>query len=222
MQATAPQNVVNGVDCDALNATIDAVKKDPGLAAFEFRIENEWVNGGLNRSTVSDFHGTRQELVHEKPFVLYNDEHPALLSGDEGPNPVENLLHALAGCMTTSLVYHAAHRGLKIDAVRSRFEGDLDLRGFLGLSKDVRNGYRAIRVIFDIEGDLTAEQKRQVLALAPTFSPVFDVVSNGTNVEWSLEGDAKVKAAEQGSVIPCALHHPLMVQPRQRDLYVRD
>lgn len=86
--STAPQKIVNGVDCDALNATIDAVKKDPGLAAFEFRIENEWVNGGLNRSTVSDFHGTRQELVHEKPFVLYNDEHPALLSADEGPNPV--------------------------------------------------------------------------------------------------------------------------------------
>lgn len=98
--------------------------------------------------------------------------------------------------MTTSIVYHAAHRGLKIDAVRSQFEGDLDLRGFLGLSKDVRKGYRAIRVIFDIEGNLTAEQKRQVLALAPTFSPVFDVVSNGTKVEWTLAGDAKNKAAE--------------------------
>lgn len=195
MQAT-PQNLVNGVDCNGLNATIEAVKADPGLAAFEFRLDNEWVNGGLNRSTVTDFSGARQELAHAKPFVLYNDEPPALLSGDEGPNPVENLLHALAGCMTTSMVYHAAQRGLKIDAVRSRFEGDLDLRGFLGLSKDVRKGYRAIRVVFEIEGDLTAEQKRQILALAPTFSPVFDVVSNGTNVEWMLEGDAKFKAAE--------------------------
>jgi uncharacterized OsmC-like protein len=185
------QNVINGVDADAFKATVTAVKADPGLAKFEFRLENEWVNGGLNRSTVTDFYGTRQEIVHAKPFVLYNDEPPVLLSGDEGPNPVENLLHALAGCMTTTIVYHAAAQGKKIDAIRTRFEGDLDLQGFLGLSKTVRKGYRNIRVIFEIEGDLSREEKHQLVALAPTFSPVFDVVSNGTNVEWSLEEDTK-------------------------------
>ncbi|GAB4522734.1 MAG: OsmC family protein [Amphiplicatus sp.] len=189
------EDIINGVDTRALRETIETVKADPGLAHFEFRIFNEWMGGGLNRTTIYDFYGTRQRIAHETAFVIYNDEPPALLSGDAGPNPVENLLHALAGCLTTSIVYHAAARGVKISAVRSRFEGDLDLRGFLGLSDEVRKGYRGIRVFFDIEGDMTLEQKREILAAGPTFSPVFDVVSNGTKVECVLEEDAKQNAA---------------------------
>ncbi|MFN3888820.1 MAG: OsmC family protein [Beijerinckiaceae bacterium] len=183
------QSNMNGVDTGALSTTLAAVKADPGLAKFEFRLRNEWVDGGLNRSTVAGFHGTRQELTHATPFVLLNDEPAVLLSGDKGPNPVENLLHALAGCLTTAIVYHAAAKGIPLKAVRTRFEGDLDLRGFLGLSKDVRNGYQAIRAFFDVEGDLTDEQKREIVAMGPKYSPVFDVVSRGTNVACMLEGD---------------------------------
>jgi uncharacterized OsmC-like protein len=189
-------DILNGVDRKALFDTIDAVKKDPAIAKFEFRLKNEWMRGGLNRSTVTDFYGTKEEITHDNPFVLYNDEHPVLLSGDEGPNPVENLLHALAGCMTTSIVYHAAAKGKKIDAIRTRFEGDLDLQGFLGLSKTVRKGYQNIRVIFEIDGDLTAEEKRELMNLAPTYSPVFDVVTNGTKVDCRLADDVKLQAAE--------------------------
>ncbi len=99
-----------------------------------------WVNGGLNRSTVKEFYGTGQDIDHAAPFTLYNDEPPVLLSGDKGPNPVENLLHALAGCLTTSIVYHAAARGMAVKAIRTRFEGDLDLRRLLGITKTRRNG----------------------------------------------------------------------------------
>ncbi len=189
-------DIMNGVDRKALFDTIEAVKKDPALAKFEFRLKNEWMRGGLNRSTVKDFYGTKTEIDRNNPFVLYNDEPPVLLSGDEGPNPVENLLHALAGCMTTSIAYHAAAKGKKIDAIRTRFEGDLDLQGFLGLSKTVRKGYRNIRVVFEIDGDLTTEEKRDLMALAPTYSPVFDVVTNGTNVALTLAEDRKLQAAE--------------------------
>jgi hypothetical protein len=98
------EDIINGVDTRALRETIEAVKADPGLAHFEFRIFNEWMGGGLNRTTIYDFYGTRQRIAHETAFVIYNDEPPALLSGDAGPNPVENLLHALAGCLTTSIV----------------------------------------------------------------------------------------------------------------------
>ncbi|MGF1626188.1 MAG: OsmC family protein [Alphaproteobacteria bacterium] len=190
------QDMINGVDRTALFATIDAVKADPQLARFEFRLQNEWMGGGLNRSTVTDFHGTRQEIAHETPFVLMNDEPPVLLSGDKGPNPVENLLHALAGCLTTSIVYHAAARGMKVAAVRTRFEGDLDLRGFLGLSPTVRKGYQGIRAVFDIEGDLTTEEKRALMAMGPAYSPVFDVVTNGTPVACTLAEDMVAVAAE--------------------------
>jgi hypothetical protein len=116
------QNIVNGVDRDAIFATIDAIKQDAGVAAFEFRVENEWVGGGYNRTTIRDFHGAHQDVAHDQVFEVYNDEPPVLLSGDKGPNPVENLLHALAGCLTTSIVYHAAAQGKKVDAVRQRLQ----------------------------------------------------------------------------------------------------
>lgn len=188
-------DVVNGVDRTGLFGAIEAMTNDPALAQFNFRIENDWIDGGLNRSTVADFRGVGQEFAHAAPFVIFNDEPPVLLSGDKGPNPVENLLHALAGCLVTTIVYHAAARGMKIDAVRTRFEGDLDLRGLLGITKECRNGYRAIRVTFDIDGDLTLAQKRALMAMGPEYSPVFDVVSNGTAVTCQLKEDAVAQAA---------------------------
>lgn len=188
-------DIVNGVDRDALFDTIDAVKEDGELAKFGFRIENEWIDGGYNVSTVNGFSGTKQEHARETPFEIYNDEPPVLLSGDKGPNPVENLLHALAGCMTTSMVYHAAAKNIPVKGVRTRFEGDLDLKGFLGLDPKVRKGYQAIRVVFDIEGDLTTDEKRELMALAPQFSPVFDVVRNGTAIDCVLAEDRAGRAA---------------------------
>lgn len=180
--------MINGVDRDALQATVAAVQDDPTLAAFEFRLANRWVDGGLNRSTVDAFYGTNMEHRRAQPFELVNDEPPVLLSGDRGPNPVEHVLHALAGCLTTSLVYHAAARGMRIEAVRTRFVGDLDLRGFLGLAPSVRNGYREIRVAFEIDGELTAAQKAELVRLAEARSPVFDIVSNGVPVACALGG----------------------------------
>lgn len=189
------QDMINGVDRPALFGAIEAMSRDASLAQFNFRIENEWLDAGLNRSTVRDFSGVGQEFAHAAPFELYNDEPPVLLSGDKGPNPVENLLHALAGCLVTSIVYHAAARGMKIDAVRTRFEGDLDLRGLLGITKACRNGYRQIKVTFDIEGDLTLAQKRELMAMGPEFSPVYDVVAHGTEVKCQLREDALQAAA---------------------------
>ena len=188
--------IVNGVDTAKLFATIDAVKADPALATFQFRLFNQWVGGGENRSRIDDYYGTRQDLRHKEPFFLVNDEPEVLLSEDRGPNPVENLLHALAGCLTTSLVYHAAARGIAIKGVTTRFEGDLDLRGFLGISKEVRRGYSGIRVMFDIDADCDVAQKRELVAMAQAYSPVFDVVSNGTSVNCQLaEKSAHAQAA---------------------------
>lgn len=184
------QDVINGVSRDGLFKVIDTVTADGALAQFNFRIENQWVDGGLNRSTVRDFSGAGEEFAHATAFEIYNDEPAVLLSGDKAPNPVENLLHALAGCLTTTIVYHAAARGIKIDAVRTRFDGDIDVRGLLGISKACRNGYREIRVTFDIEGDLSLAQKRELMAMGPEYSPVFDVVSNGTPVRCRLREDA--------------------------------
>ena len=185
--ATAKANIVNGVDVDALFSTIDTIKGQPVIATFRFSNRNKWLDGGLNRSEMTKFYGACQEHVHKRPFVLDNDEPPVLLGGDTAPNPVEYVLHALAGCLTSSLVYHAAARGIPIEEVESKLEGDLDLRGFLGLDETVRRGYQGIRVTFKIKGDLTDVQKNELVNLGQKYSPVFDIVSNGVTVTVGLE-----------------------------------
>jgi uncharacterized OsmC-like protein len=183
------QPVMNGVDTARLNDTISAIQSDPLIAGFQFRVANRWENGGLNRSRIEGYFGAKEELSHTKTFELVNDEPPILLSGDKGPNPVENLLHALAGCLTTTLVYHAAARGIEVRGVSTRFEGDLDLHGFLGLSDNVRRGFSEIRAVFEIDADISAEEKYQLIEMAQRYSPVFDVVTNGTPVVATLSGE---------------------------------
>jgi uncharacterized OsmC-like protein len=178
---------VNGVDLHRLTETINAVSSQPSLGKFKFRAANIWIDGGHNRTTIKSFYGAGQEdSSRQKAFVLENDEPNVLLGEDNGANPVEQILHGLAGCLTTSMVYHAAARGYKIDRVESNLEGNLNLMGFLGLDPNVRNGYENITVSFKIEGDLTKEQKEEILKLGMKFSPVFDIVTNNVPVKVTL------------------------------------
>ncbi|NIQ39700.1 MAG: OsmC family peroxiredoxin [Proteobacteria bacterium] len=179
---------INGVDVDQLFGTVDVIKDKPDVAKFKFRAQNRWVNGGHNRTTVKDFYGAgKEDTSRTKPFVFEEDEPPILLGEDHGANPVEYALTALAGCLTTSLVYHAAARGIKIDEVESKLEGDLDLRGFLGMSENVRNGYDNIRVTFNVKADAPKEEIEKLVELAQKRSPVFDIVSNPVPVSVKLE-----------------------------------
>lgn len=175
--------VVNGVDINRMGATIEAVQKTPSLAAFQFRAKNRWITGGHNRSAIQSFYGAGQEdTLRTTPFVLDADKPPVLLGEDHGASPVEYVLHALAACLTTSLVYHAAARGIHIESVESKLEGDLDLQGFLGLSESVRKGYQQIRVAFTVKSNASAEQ----LEALTKFSPVYDIVSNPVPVSIAI------------------------------------
>lgn len=178
---------VNGVDVDKLFETINAVKNAPVIATFKFRANNQWIKGGHNRTTIKNFYGTEKDHVHDKPFELDADEPPLLLGEDNGPNPVEYALTALAACVTTSIVYHAAAKGIKINAMESRLEGDIDLRGFLGISKDVPKGYKEIRMFFKIDADAPAEKLQEIVQLGPTYSPVFDTITRAVPVSVKLE-----------------------------------
>jgi|OpeIllAssembly_1097287.scaffolds.fasta_scaffold323365_1 uncharacterized OsmC-like protein len=182
------ETVVNGVNVDELFKTLDAVKKTAAIAKFRFRADNTWINGGHNRTSIRNFYGAGAEDTSRKtPFVLDADEPKVLLGTDRGPNPVEYVLTALAGCLTSSLVYHAAARGIAIEEVESHLEGDLDLRGFLGTSDEVRNGYENIRVTFKIKADATEEQLEELVQLARERSPVFDIVSHPVPVSVELQ-----------------------------------
>ena len=183
----ADQKIINGVNVDQLFDTVNAVKDKAEIAKFRFRAHNRWLKGGHNRTTVNDFDGACQTHDRKEPFVFEEDEPPVLLGEDKGANPVEYALAALAGCLTTSLIYHAAAKGIRIDEVESRLEGSLDLHGFLGLSESIRNGYESIRVTFKIKADAPEETLKELVELAQKRSPVFDIISNPVPVSVELE-----------------------------------
>jgi uncharacterized OsmC-like protein len=171
----------NGVDVPTLFATIDAVKASPEIAKFQFRATNRWISGTHNRSTIHDFYGAGQELAHAQASE-FDADHPAVLVGaDNGPTPVEYLLHALAACLTSGLANIAAARGVTLTEVESTVEGDINLLGILGLSDEVRNGYEQIRVSFRLKGD-DPEKLREVVEQSRQRSAVFDVLTNGVPV----------------------------------------
>ena len=179
--------IVNGVNVGNLFTTIDAIKASPSIAKFKFRIQNKWEGAGHNRSMVNAFHGAGQEITRQKSFVLHADEPAVLLGEDSAANPVEYLLHALAACLTTSMVYHAAARGIEIEEVESSFEGDIDLHGFLDLDPKVRKGYQGIRVNFKLKADVPDEQLEQIVELGTGHSPVFDSLTRGVPVSVKAE-----------------------------------
>lgn len=181
------QKSVNGFKSQDIMDTIQAIKSNPDIAKFKFRARNRWISGGHNQSKIQDFYGgCREDDSRTEPFVFKNSEPPILLGNNEGANPVEFILHGLAGCMTTTMMLHAAANGIAVDHVESTLEGDLDVQGFLGLNETVRNGYQNIRVKFKIEGDLTDEEKQKLLSFAYK-SPVFDVVTNKVSVALTLQ-----------------------------------
>ena len=184
---TMENPVRNGVDTSTLFATLDAVKSNPDIAKFQFRATNRWISGTHNQSTIHGFYGAMQEMTHQHVNV-YDADHPAVLVGsDNGPTPVEFVLHALAACLTAGLANIAAARGVNLTEVESTVEGDIDLLGILGLSDEVRNGYEQIRVSFKVRGD-DPDKLRQVVEQSRRRSAVFDIVTNGVPV--AIEVDA--------------------------------
>jgi uncharacterized OsmC-like protein len=168
---------LNGLNTEQLFQTIDAVKEEPSLAHFEFRAKNQWINGGENRSTIQGFYGVgAEDESREKPFVFTNGEPPVLLGNNEDANPVEFLLHALAGCLTTTIVLHAAARGIRIQELSTELEGTIDVQGVLGLDDTVPVGYKQINLKLHIKADCSDDELEDLLAFAKAHSPVCNTV----------------------------------------------
>ena len=168
---------INGLDTEKMVQTVAALKENPTLAQFEFRARNRWISGGVNRSTIKDFYAAgAEDESRREPFVFTNGEPPVLLGNNEGANPVEFLLHALAGCVTTTTVLHAAARGIEIESLTTRLVGDIDLQGLLALA-DVHAGYRQIRIEMDITSTNASEKDLDdLLQFAQAHSPVCNTV----------------------------------------------
>jgi uncharacterized OsmC-like protein len=176
----------NGIDTPTLLTTINAVGAQPELAKFQFRAENHWQTGTHSRTRIQSFSGAGGEQMHVKEFV-YDADHPkVLVGGDQAVSPVEFLLHAIAGCLTAGIGNIAAARGVTLTEVSSRIEGDIDLRGILGLSDQVRNGYQQIRVDFTIKGDAPPAVLEKIVEQSRKRSAVYDVLTNGVPVTVSV------------------------------------
>jgi uncharacterized OsmC-like protein len=181
------QQIINGVNVTKLFGTIDAIRSSPVLSKFNFRAKGKWIKGGHNQITVNDFYGAGQTHSRSQSFVYDEDEPPVLLGEDHGANAGEYALAALSSCLSSTLIYHAAAQGVVIDEVESTISGDIDLQGYLGMSENVRNGYEKIKVTFKVKSDAPKEKIRELVELAQKRSPVFDIITNPTPVEVSLQ-----------------------------------
>jgi uncharacterized OsmC-like protein len=173
---TATQTM-NGLDLGQMMQTVEALKNDASLARFQFRASNRWVDGGHNRSTIQGFYGAGSEdTSRTEPYVFDNGEPPVLLGANEGANPVEFLLHALAGCVTTTFVLHAAARGIRLRKVSTELEGDIDVQGLLDLDPTAAVGYEEIRLKMNVEADATDEEINELIAFTKAHSPVWNTI----------------------------------------------
>jgi uncharacterized OsmC-like protein len=177
------KEMTNGVDVGQIMSLIGAIESDSGYARFQWRATNQWINGGLSRSRIKDFFaGNAEDTTRKQAFTLDADE-PTIAAGqNSAPNSMEYVLHALATCLTGTLVYHAAVRGIEIDSVESSYTGDMDVRGLLGLADDVRKGFNKVTVNMRVRSEASVEELTE-LAL---YSRVYDIVSKSLPVEFTL------------------------------------
>src|SRR3954470_1620995 len=188
--STIENTTRNGVDTDTLFATLDLIKAQPELAQFQFRATNRWLGGAHNRSAIKGFYAAGGEDASRTGTFELDAGEPAILLGtDTGPNPAEYLLHALAACLTTSIVYVAAARKADLTSVESTLTGHMDVRGALGVDEEPRNGFDRIEVSFRVAGDAPEEKLREIVERARKRSAVYDMVTNGVPVALNVATD---------------------------------
>jgi uncharacterized OsmC-like protein len=164
-----PSQMINGIDAAALRGTIDAVRNDPAVGQTRFGVSTQWLGGTVSRTRVDgcDISGRRVD----RKFEFTTDEPHELCGTNTGPNPQEYLLGALNACMTVGYVAAAALHGVELESLRIEAEGDIDLRGFLGVSRTVPAGYDEIRYTVHVKGNGTPDQMRKIHETVMATSP---------------------------------------------------
>lgn len=179
----------NGIDLQRLAGILELIQADPERARFRFRARNRWVGGGENRSTVFDFDGLGDtRIVRHKPFEFTNAEPPALFGHDESASALEFLLHALAGSITTTLVLRAATLGIAIESLFTEVEGEIDVRGMLGVEDAPPSGYEHIRVVIDMHADCDDADVAAMIEFARVHAPVCGALMRAVPIQIERAG----------------------------------
>lgn len=178
--------VNNGVNVDALLGARTSLESAPEAAQFKWRAECQWLGGTYSRSTISGFFGLGEEQKRSGSFTFDADHPEIFASEDRGATPVEIVLSGLASCLTAGVAAIAQHRGIQLRSVKATLEGDMDIYGILGIDGDVRNGFEAIRVHFEIDADATEDEIKALVAQSQKRSAVFDIITNPTNVHVTV------------------------------------
>jgi uncharacterized OsmC-like protein len=176
-------HIVNGVDTTGVTDLATKISQDENYGKFQFRASNEWISGATSRSNIQGFFAGGKENTDRKEALIVDADQPMFLGGQNtAPNPVEHLLHALDSCLTVTLVYHAAVQGIHLEAVKTFAEGDMNARGFFGISDKVNKGYRQIRVSMQVKSDADVE----TLTAFAMYSPVYEVISRSVPIDFKL------------------------------------
>jgi len=186
MTQTDAPTVDNGVNIEALRGAREALTEAPEAAQFQWRARCEWVNGTHSRSIITDFSGLGQQHAHRQVFSIEADHPQVFASEDNGATPPELVLAALASCLTAGVATVATNRGVQLKSVAATVEADMDLQGILGIDGDVRNGFSAINVTYDIDADASREDIEAIVAQSAKRSAVFDIVTNPTTVNVTV------------------------------------
>jgi uncharacterized OsmC-like protein len=172
----------NGVNVAALLDARTALSDAPEAAEFTWRATNEWLRGTHSKTTIQQYSGLGADHEHKSVFS-YTADHPEVFASEDlAPTPVEFLLVGLASCLTAGVAAVAQNRGIQLESVKATVEGDMNVLGILGADPEVRNGYSAIRVNFEIDADADADEVAALVAQSQKRSAVFDALTNPTNV----------------------------------------
>ena len=179
---TTATPVDNGVDVEFLRSAREMLTAEPDGATFQWRVTNTWVNGTHSKSAALGYFGLGEEQRHRAEFH-FDGDHPELFaSEDNGATPTEIVLVALASCLTAGVASVAQHRDIQLRSVTATLQGDMDVRGVLGVDTDVRNGFSGITVTYTIDADATHDEIAAIVAQSQKRSAVYDILTNPTNV----------------------------------------
>lgn len=176
-------HIVNGIDTDRIVELATSMSKDGNFGKFRFRADNAWIDGSRSRTSIKGFYAGSKEQVERSQALTVDADQPGFLAGtNTAPNAVEHYLNALVSCISTTVVAHASVQGIFIESLDVRAEGEMDARGFFGVSDSVNRGYNRIRV--DISTRTPADQ--DTIRMLIGYSPVYEMVSRAIPVELAI------------------------------------